>query len=421
VAFFGNEAGIVHASDYPEHIASKDLIKLAVDNGFAVFDGDELNVISTYGPDSFKDTCHMRTWIGHHILAPSQYSAEYDPDMYYDYLFTPDEKVSAKDIMELARNRFEGTPYCPDETGIPVRVTGVETTGEAHILEIDGRLPAEMSVTRWFCFGPTVYNVFVPVSSGSSEFYEAFEKSGYVYNLDPSVASSLFKMLNTICSEERFSEAASEVNKDIVSVGVREYLGSLEDYYAEVWPQIVERATDLYAESPEEAIDYLNRCSVGMLRDLYGEVKALYEETVMGVASTAKSSAARTTITPMVDVSLFAKRYGWASAVDGNTITLTHGDYKVVITAGAEAFRETGSMVTPDGTKDVKVHRVGDSFRVNVAHLGFITEKGEAVPVDYPANNESSSALVWPIVLVAVIAVLLIAVAGFAYRRKMSG
>ena len=416
VAFFGNETCIVHMSDYKEYIASEKLLTLPVEHGFAVYDGDEMNIMRTYAIP-FDDGSHMRTWIGHHILAPSLYSSEYDEGMVYEHLFTPDKDVSVKDVMELTRNRYEGTPYCPDDTGESYAVVGTETTAEAHILEIDRSLPDGMSVTRWSCIGPTVYNVYIPISGGSSRYYEAFENYGNVQYLDESSAYALFKMLNVICGEERFSEAGTDLKKDLVSKGVRLYLGKMEDYYIEIWPQVMEKAMELYDESPEKAMDYLNRCSEGMLRDMFDEVKALYDETLLRLANSATAREYRPSYYPMVDASLIAKRYGWTSEVEGNTLTLSIGDYQVVITADDSPYMEMGTMTTPEGTEDVPIHHVGDSFRIVSWRLDVITEKGKAAPVDYPAEGGSSGS-VDPLLIGAVVAVLVIGAAALFLIRK---
>ena len=51
----------------------------------------------------------MRTWIGHKLLAPSAYG-DYDKNDRYPLVFTPENRVSLESVMELMRNRYEGTP-----------------------------------------------------------------------------------------------------------------------------------------------------------------------------------------------------------------------------------------------------------------------------------------------------------------------
>lgn len=76
----------MHTEDYPggDFIVSEDLKNLPEKKGFAVWDdtgnGKNLNLKKTYGIWPHMDDTHMRTWIGHQILAPSQYHDDYDPE-----------------------------------------------------------------------------------------------------------------------------------------------------------------------------------------------------------------------------------------------------------------------------------------------------------------------------------------------------
>ena len=139
VSVFGNEYSLEYLSDFEECIISKELITLAEENGFAVRGkNNEINLFETYsGSQMTRDTKHMRTWIGHQILAPSQFSADYNISAMYPLCFTPDKNVSLQDVCQILRNRYEGTKYSPDEVGnISVRPIGTDTALSAHVLQI---------------------------------------------------------------------------------------------------------------------------------------------------------------------------------------------------------------------------------------------------------------------------------------------
>ena len=136
VSVFGNEYSLEYLSDYEDNITSKDLISLAEEKGFAVHGKNgEINLLDTYsGKQTTLDYSHMRTWIGHQILAPSKFSTDYNRNSMYPLCFSPDKKVSIEDVSQIYRNRYEGTKYSPDETGREdMRVIGSETT-LVHIL-----------------------------------------------------------------------------------------------------------------------------------------------------------------------------------------------------------------------------------------------------------------------------------------------
>ena len=146
----------------------------------------------------------MRTWIGHQLLAPSQFPDDYNLNAKYPLCFTPDEKVSLDDVAEIFRNRFEGTEYSPDETGrTDMRVIGTDTALSAHILQVYSDLPAEMSCVNWVSSGPIIYGVYIPVSSDCvniSKSYGAnqpFSEKG-VFDTDK-YPYYVFKDLTTRC------------------------------------------------------------------------------------------------------------------------------------------------------------------------------------------------------------------------------
>ena len=203
VAVFGNEFSLEYLSDYEESIVSPELESLAVENGFAVYgENGELNLRETYSTVFFEYS-HMRTWIGHEILAPGS-CGDYDPEAVYPLTFTPAEKVSLQDVMELLRNRYEGTEYSPDETGrIDMRVIGTDTALNVHVLQVYPELPAEMACVTWGSIGPAIYGAFVPLSNlctAPSPSYGRDQSADDAGNFDylnyPYYA---FKGLNTLC------------------------------------------------------------------------------------------------------------------------------------------------------------------------------------------------------------------------------
>ena len=205
VAVFGNEFNLEYLSDYPEHIVSENLEKLAADNGFAVYGRDnELNLLATYaGKEVVQDYSHRRTWIGHKVLAPSAYG-DYSKDDLYPLVFTPENRVSLQAVMELMRNRYEDTPYSPDETGRKdMRVIGSDTSMSVHIVQMRPDLPPSIAGTMWICLAPAPYGVFVPMSilcSEPSESYAANQPADRLYQFESDKYPwYTFKELNTLC------------------------------------------------------------------------------------------------------------------------------------------------------------------------------------------------------------------------------
>ena len=179
VCAFGNEFSLEYVSDYDDCILSKELESLAKDKGFAVYgENGELNLLATYsGDEVVTNYSHMRTWIAHQLMAPSAYG-DYDKSALYPLCFAPDEKVSLLDVMEIMRNRYEGTEYSPDETGrTDMRVIGTDTALSVHVAQIYPDLPADMSCVTWESTGPVLYGVFVPVSNAATSISAPYARS----------------------------------------------------------------------------------------------------------------------------------------------------------------------------------------------------------------------------------------------------
>ncbi|MBR5951201.1 MAG: C69 family dipeptidase [Actinomycetaceae bacterium] len=177
VCAFGNEFSLEFLSEYDNHIVSEGLESLPKEHGFAVTnDEGELNLFETYAGSHMTEAyCHMRTWIGHQLLAPSAFGDDYDKDTHYPLCFTPDAAASVHTVMDVMRNRYEGTIYSPDETGrTDMRVIGTDTAMSVHVLQSFPELPTEMSAVLWECSGPAPYGVFVPISNACTKASDSY-------------------------------------------------------------------------------------------------------------------------------------------------------------------------------------------------------------------------------------------------------
>ncbi|MBR5336604.1 MAG: C69 family dipeptidase [Lachnospiraceae bacterium] len=255
VAAFGNEYTLEYLSEYEESIKSPDLLTMPEKNGFAVYGKDhELCLCDTYaGPSITSDYSHMRTWIGHQILSPSKYGADYDHNARYPLCFEPDKKVGPEDVVAIMRNRYDGTGYSPDDTGrIDMRVIGTDTAMSVHMLQVYKDLPAEMSCVTWESVGPAIYGVFVPVSNAMTEVtsayglnqpgdeYGNFEIYKYPYYT--------YKELTTLCVEGKSSQ--------VYGKPVRDYWKKAETGMFSGMQQVLSKATAM--EDKTAAASYIS-------------------------------------------------------------------------------------------------------------------------------------------------------------------
>ncbi|MCR5083138.1 MAG: C69 family dipeptidase [Parasporobacterium sp.] len=257
VCVFGNEFTLEYLSDYEDSIVSPNLESLAKDNGFAVYgENGELNLYKTYSGDAIRTNySHMRTWIGHTLLS-SAFEKSYNKDDFYPLVFNPDGKVSLQDVMEIIRNRFEGTEYSPDETGrTDMRVIGTDTALSVHIAQVYPNLPAEMSCVTWESTGPAIYGVFVPVSNASLSVSEPYslnqsaDEAG-IFDTD-TYPYYRFKELNTLVVEPSTYKT--------YGIPVRAYWHEAETGMIDGMAKVLENAASMdIAQAKQYITDYCN-------------------------------------------------------------------------------------------------------------------------------------------------------------------
>ncbi|MBO7662828.1 MAG: C69 family dipeptidase [Clostridia bacterium] len=274
VAAFGNEFSLEYLSDYEESIVSADLEKLAVDNGFAVYgENGELNLLLTYaGPETVQNYSHMRTWIGHKLLAPGDYG-DYNKEDRYPLAFTPKNKVSLQAVMEIMRNRYEGTEYSPDETGRKdMRVIGTDTSMSVHIVDINPNLPPSIAGTTWICLAPAPYGVFVPLNilcSEPSESYAANQPEGSLYQFESDrYPYYTFKELNTLCLTDYKT----------YGVPVRNYWHNAEKRMIEGMKAETEAVSELLKTDPARAQRRMTDYCSALQEKAFEDAKALLNQ-----------------------------------------------------------------------------------------------------------------------------------------------
>lgn len=249
VAVFGNEFNLEYLSEYEDSIVSKDLEILPVKNNFAKYSEDgELNLLKTYsGEEKLADYSHMRTWIGHKLMAPKDYG-DYDIEETYPLVFKPEGKVSLKDVFELMRNRYEGTEYSPEEQGREdVRVIGTDTAMSVHVLQVYPEYPSEMSCVIWMCLGPDPCGVFVPLSNCCTSLDSSFGKDqsveeGTVFNPEEYMWYNI-KAIN----------AVGLTDYEAYGKPVRDYWSGVEDILIKDMAEVLKDNAEIYGKDSEKA------------------------------------------------------------------------------------------------------------------------------------------------------------------------
>ena len=185
VAVFGNNFMIetVDREDTENYFFSKDLFA-TIDKLGAYMEGGKYSLVKSISAIPREEYSNMRTWIGHKILAPSTVG-EYSNDIFYPFFYAPDKKVDVETVMDIYRNRYEGTPYDmmqPENRGR--RPIGVTRQGEVHIVETYDDLPADSCQLQWLALGNAEHSVFIPAFGGITETIAPYHVDGSRYSKD---------------------------------------------------------------------------------------------------------------------------------------------------------------------------------------------------------------------------------------------
>lgn len=259
-----------------------DVIDFARDKGYYEGPDKEFSFADAYAPADLGALrfCEARVYAMFNRAAPSMnLSPDYvmgvagaEPMPLY---IKPDEKLSVRDVMELMRDHFEGTPMdltkdigagpfsCPyrwrpltwkvdDREYFNERATSTQQTGFSFVAQARSWLPGPIGGIFWFGVDDTYSTVYNPMYCGMTEVPEPYAVG--TADFHHFSWNSAFWVFNWV-SNYAYSRY-SDMIKDI-QVVQRELEGR---YLADV-SRIDEAALALYEKSPGLAIDYLTKYS----------------------------------------------------------------------------------------------------------------------------------------------------------------
>lgn len=345
VAVYGNQfmIGYVDPTDTANVMYSKDLFTLADKNGWTTKIDGKVNLAATYGYP-LDDYSNMRAWGGHYLLAPST-AGTYSATKYYDLFYKPDKKVSAVDVMNVERFRYEGTPL---DVTLPanadLRVIGVERSSDIHLVQIKDNYPAAISTIQWLCMGNAEHSIFLPALNNITDTNKAYKVDGATY--DPNGAYWKFKRIDTL----------SEQNRTYFGQGARDcwsyYENSMYDRMMNTeWNKIA----DLYKKNPKTAAAYSTKLASDMAQQAMNQSDELFS-TQLTYAMDFTGHKAQKVMTPFeasVSLRYAADNAGYTLHWAGinKPMTLIKGSTTYSVTIGSADYTvKTGTAATVSAT-----------------------------------------------------------------------
>ncbi len=262
---------------------AKEVISFAREKGYFTGSDKEFSFADAYAPLDFgaQRFCEARVWSGFRRAAPSlNLSADYAKGVPgsqpMPLWIKPDKKLSARDVMELMRDHYEGTeldmtkdigagPYCLPYRWRPLewqvdsvkyfneRAISTQQTGFSFVAQSRAALPDPIGGILWFGLDDTYSTVYVPMYCGIDRVPLSFGVGAGSF--DSFSWDSAFWVFNFV-SNYAYSRY-SDMIKDIQIVQ-----RDLEGKFMAQVPQTDRAALALYKSSPQQARDYLTEFSV---------------------------------------------------------------------------------------------------------------------------------------------------------------
>ncbi len=284
-------------NDTENCIYSSDVISFAREKGYFTGKDKDFSFSDAYAPLDFGGArwCESRVWSGFRKV--NSYM-----DQYQDYAMginlenrmplwiKPDRKLSVKDVMELMRDYFQGTPMdmtkdigagpfgcivrwrpltweLDGKTYFNERAISTQQTGYSFIAQSRNWLPDPIGGIHWFGVDDTYSTVYTPMYCGINKIPSNFaEGNGSMMEFSDSSAFWIFNQVSNF--------AYTRYNYMIPFI--KEKQTELEANYIGQIHTIDSVALQLYSKNKEEAIAYLTDFSVNAGSKTFHEWKQLY-------------------------------------------------------------------------------------------------------------------------------------------------
>lgn len=267
VAVFGNQfmIDVVDENDTENFVFSKNLFE-TIDKVGAVKDDGKYNLLKSISGLTREEYSNMRTWIGHKILAPSSVGAYSDTEL-YPLFYAPDKKVSALEVMDIYRNRYEGTEYdMMKAENAGRRPIGITRSSDIHIIQTFYDLPADTCQLQWLAMGNAEHSVFIPAFSGITDTHKSYKIDSNNYN-----ANNMYWACKRICG-------IAEQDREFLSQGVKDYWKAQETSMYKSTIKDVKALKKAYKKSKKDGRAYATKIAKNYAAKQLANSNKLYKQ-----------------------------------------------------------------------------------------------------------------------------------------------
>jgi dipeptidase len=285
-------------NDRQNCLYSGDVISFARGKGWFKGEDKDFSFADTYCPPDFSGLrfCEGRVWSVFRRAAPSQnLSSDFMKGVKDAKLppvwIKPDRKLSARDVMQLMRDHFEGTefdmttdvgagpfklPYrwrpmeweLDGQKYLHERAISTQQTGASFVTQSRSWLPDPIGGIIWFGMDDSYSSVYVPFYCGIREVPKAWgEESG---SFDEFSWDSAFWVFNWVANT-----AYSRYSDMIVDIQTKQR--ELEGKFIAEQPEVEGNAIRLYGQSAFQAREFLTQYSATQASMVMAQWKKLGE------------------------------------------------------------------------------------------------------------------------------------------------
>ena len=292
----------------PENwLYAEDVVDFAREMGYFEGTDEEFSFCDAYNPLNFSALrgCEARVWSAFNILGDGMigdrkaeeyldYAMGYNPDNRIPLFVKPDEKVSLKDVADVMRDHYEGSPmdmtvdigagghHTPyrwrpmdfeydGKTYVNERAIATQQTGFWIVCQSRSWLPDEVGGVIWFGTDDAATSCLTPVYTTVNEIPQCIKVgNGSLIEYSP---TSLFWVTNRIAQ-------FAYMLYDRIEPEVRAVIDSVENAAIAMQPAVDAAAMEILGENPTEesikaARDFLTAYSIGQAQDLFNIWKDL--------------------------------------------------------------------------------------------------------------------------------------------------
>ncbi|MEJ5286827.1 MAG: Putative dipeptidase [Candidatus Kapaibacterium sp.] len=279
-----------------------DVISFAIEKGYYKPSDGPFSFSDVYDPPTPGSLlyCEGRVWSIFRRAAPSQ---NFPEDYWravkgakpYPLWIKPDKKLSVRDVINLMRDHFDGTPYdlkkglAAGPFGCPVRwkplvwkIEGdtneyawerpisTQQTAFAFVSQLRAWLPRQIGGIHWYGVDDNYTNVYIPIYCSIKEPPECF-RVGSISNF---TLESAFWIFNLVANW-------AYTKYSYMYEDIRKVQKELEDKFFDFQPAIEKVALELYKTKPELAVDFLTDYSISQSNLVMRKWRQLWEYLVM--------------------------------------------------------------------------------------------------------------------------------------------